>query len=248
MENYLKLLTFMPLPEISQIMQEHEKDQSKRIAQHKLASEFTELIHGLSAASEAEAQHRKLHSKQMSLSDMRSSVDETKAAEVHPRTGLPMFGHPSLNKHAQPLHREDDTTATIRLPESLVIRKPMSQILHSAGLVTSRTEGQRLINAGGAYVGATADSKQEMGDSLSFTPVLSADWNEVRKYIVDGNLLILRSGKWRIKIIKIIPDDEFMALGLTCPGWDDHLKKLESTLSDADGTSGQTAEGTAAKM
>ncbi len=207
-------------------MQDHEKDQSKRIAQHKLAREFTELIHGLGAAEEAEEQHRKLHNKHMSISDMRASVAETKATEVHPRTGLPMFAHPSLNKHAQPLHREDDPTTNVRLPRSLVFEKPMSRILWSTGLVTSRTEGQRLINAGGAYVGGASDAKQQMDDNLTFTPIRTADWQEVKKYILDDNLLILRSGKWRIKIVNIIPDDEFVKLGLTCPGWEEQLDSL----------------------
>ncbi len=206
-------------------MQEHEKDQSKRIAQHKLAREFTELIHGLGAAEEAEEQHRKLHNKHMSIDDMRATVAETKAADVHPKTGVPMFGHPSLNKYAQPLHREADQATNIRLPRSLVFENPMSRILWYAGLVTSRTEGQRLINAGGAYVGGASDAKQEMGDSLTFTPVRTADWNEVKKYILDDNLLILRSGKWRIKIISIISDEEFEKLGLSCPGWDEHLQR-----------------------
>jgi tyrosyl-tRNA synthetase len=230
-------------------MREHEKDQSKRIAQHKLAREFTELIHGLGAAQEAEEQHRKLHNKHMSISDMRASVAETKATEVHPRTGLPMFAHPSLNKHAQPLHREDDPTTTVRLPRSLVFEKPMSRILWSTGLVTSRTEGQRLINAGGAYVGGASDAKQEMGDNLTFTPVRTADWNEVKKYILDDNLLILRSGKWRIKIVNIIPDDEFVKLGLTCPGWDEHLQSQgDPNLGDAETESGRTLGGKASDV
>ncbi|KAJ9605186.1 tyrosyl-tRNA synthetase [Cladophialophora chaetospira] len=243
-ERYLKLLTFLTLEEISQVMREHEKDQSKRIAQHKLAKEFTELIHGLGAAQEAEEQHRKLHNKQMSISDMRASVADTKATEVHPKTGLPMFAHPHLNKHAQPLHREDDPTTTVRLPRSMVIGKPFSRILWSAGLATSRTEGQRLINAVGAYVGGASDAKQEMGDSLSFTPIKSASWNEVKKYILDDNLLILRAGKWRIKIVNIIPDDEFVRLGLTCPGWEEHLKAQQESnlLNEAEKKSPPVAE------
>ena len=212
------------MSEIHEVMQEHEKDHSRRIAQHKLAREFTELIHGQGAAEDAEEQHRKLHNKHMSVDAMRASVAETMASEVHPRTGLPMFAHPSLNKHAQPLHREADQTTNIRLPRSLVFKKPMSRILWHAGLVTSRTEGQRLISAGGAYVGGASDAKQEMGDSLTFTPIRTAAWDEVKKYILDDNLLILRSGKWRIKIVSIIPDEEFVKLELSCPGWEEHLQ------------------------
>ena len=208
-------------------MQEHEKDQSKRVAQHKLAREFVELIYGLGPAQEAEEQHRHLHNKNLTIDDIRASVTETKTTEILHKTGLPKFGHPSLNKYAQPLHREDDASTNVKLPQSLVIGKPMSRLLWSAGLVTSRSEGQRLINAGGAYVGGAADGKTEMGDGLSFTPVKSSAWTEVQKYILDESLIILRSGKWRIKIINIIPDAEFIELGLTCPGWEEHLQHLE---------------------
>ena len=211
-------------------MEEQVKDPSKRVAQHKLAGEFVELLHGVEAAKAAEEQHRQLHDKNLSLDDIKASVQETKATDVHPQTGLPMFSHPSLNKHAQPLHREDDTSTTVRLPRSLVFETPASRILWSAGLVSSKTEGQRLVNAGGAYIGGAADAKQEMGDSLSYTPLKTANWSEVQKWIMDDSLLILRSGKWRIRIINIIPDDEFTRLGLTCPGWEEHLKKQQDAL------------------
>ena len=228
-------------------MQEHEKDQSKRVAQHKLAREFVELIHGLGAAQEAEEQHRQLHNKNVSVNDIRATVAETKATETHPKTGLPMFAHPSLNKHAQPLHREDDTSTHVKLPRSLVFQTPMSRILWSAGLVTSRTEGQRLINAGGAYVGGSADAQTEMGDSLSFTPAKTSDWKEVKKWILDDNLLILRVGKWRVKIINIIPDDEFIKLGLTCPGWKEHLQdKSDANSSSIESKSGRRGDAVAA--
>jgi tyrosyl-tRNA synthetase len=235
-EKYLKLLTFLPLPEISKVTQEHEQDQSKRVAQHKLAAEFVELIHGLEAARDAETQHRQLHNKNLSISDIKASVKETKVSEPHPKTGVPMFEHPSLNKHAQPLHREDNISTTIKLPQSLVVGKIASRILWSAGLVSSKVEGTRLINAGGAYIGGATDAENLMGDSLSFTPLKSNKWSEVEKRIVDGNLLILRSGKWRIKVINIIPDDEFAQLGLTCPGWNEHLQEQSQSTSNSSGT------------
>jgi tyrosyl-tRNA synthetase len=228
----------MPIAEITEIMQDHERDQSKRVAQHRLAQEFVELIHGEAKAKEAEEQHRSLHKKTLTISDIKASVADSHAVETHPRTGVPIFAHPSLNKYAQPLHREDDTTTNIRLPYGMVTQSPMNSILWYAGLVTSKTEGHRLIKAGGAYVGSAADAKQEMGDSLSFTPVKYGDVQEVHKRIIDNSLLILRSGKWRIKIITMIPDEEYAQLGLQCPGWkeyrEQHLEKLGNA-SEAEG-------------
>lgn len=45
-ENLLKLLTFVPLPEIEQIMVDHRKVPEIRDAQRRLAREITLLIHG----------------------------------------------------------------------------------------------------------------------------------------------------------------------------------------------------------
>lgn len=43
---YLKLFTFLPLPEIDHIMQLHVKEPEKRGAQKRLAAEVTKLVHG----------------------------------------------------------------------------------------------------------------------------------------------------------------------------------------------------------
>ncbi|XP_059833990.1 tyrosine--tRNA ligase, mitochondrial isoform X3 [Hypanus sabinus] len=45
-ERYLKLYTFIPLPEIESIMVNHNIDPGKRIAQKRLAAEVTKLVHG----------------------------------------------------------------------------------------------------------------------------------------------------------------------------------------------------------
>ena len=45
-ENLLKLLTFIPMKEISEIMLKHTQNPSQRGAQRRLAEEITLLIHG----------------------------------------------------------------------------------------------------------------------------------------------------------------------------------------------------------
>ncbi|KAG8512271.1 Tyrosine--tRNA ligase, mitochondrial [Galemys pyrenaicus] len=45
-ERYLKLLTFLPLPEIEHLMQLHVKEPEKRGPQKRLAAEVTKLVHG----------------------------------------------------------------------------------------------------------------------------------------------------------------------------------------------------------
>lgn len=222
-------------------MQEHQKDESKRVAQHLLAKEFVELVHGLGAAEEAETKHRQLFNKSLSLSDIQESIDQ--AVPSQSSDVVPPELHPSLNKHAKPLHREDQGSAQMVLPRSAVYDQPLSRVVFSAGLASSRTEGQRLINNHGVYLGARADQKGGMDDSLSYVPARTADWNIWSKYIIDEDLLILRTGKWRVKIVKIISDQDYLARGLKCPGWDPKLANaIEDSKQEAAG--GVAAVGT----
>ncbi|KAM5173142.1 tyrosine--tRNA ligase, mitochondrial [Mantella aurantiaca] len=45
-ERFLKLFTFLPLPEIEHIMEQHRKETEKRIPHKRLAAEVTKLVHG----------------------------------------------------------------------------------------------------------------------------------------------------------------------------------------------------------
>jgi tyrosyl-tRNA synthetase len=226
-ERYLKLFTFLPLSEISTIMQEQHKDESKRVAQHKLAREFVELVHGLPAAEEAEMQHRSAFKKDVSLKEIQ---DATNAANRNKQDGqdqdypgvLPI--NPILNKYAPQTNAETAQSTHLTLPSSLVRGQPLAKILWSTGLVVSRSEGQRLINANGIHIGAKKGRNQEMDDSLSYRRVGDANLppgNLIDQYIIDDDLLILRAGKWKHRFVKIVPDAEFENLGLTCPGWKD---------------------------
>jgi tyrosyl-tRNA synthetase len=204
---------------IKEIMKEHKQDESKRVAQHKLAREFVELIHGLGAAEEAEEQHRRLFDGTLTISDIQKSMEAVAPVTWSPGGDVQDI-HPRLNKHAKPqdLHSNASTQAT--LPRSLVIDQPLSRILYSAGLTASRSEGQRLINAGGVYIGAQSSGKAEMDDAVNYIPAKETTKQFVSKYIIDDSLLILRTGKWRVKVIKIVPDQEFKDAGLSCPGWE----------------------------
>jgi len=198
-------------------MEEHIKDQSKRIAQHKLAGEFVELVHGVEAAQDAERQHRRLFNKALTLDEIRQ------AARSSPRDldfkGVPKDMNPSLNKHAPPIRMEDNMSNSLKLPRSLVVGQALSRILWSAGMAASRSEGQRLVNNRGAYIGGRSDARGGMDDALSYVPAIQSSWEYISKFLIEDNLLILRVGKWNMKIIHIISDEEYEAAGLTCPGW-----------------------------
>ena len=200
-------------------MEQHEQDQSKRVAQHKLAYEFVELVHGLGNAQEAERQHRQLFSKQLSVNDLRAPPKDENATEVG-KVGYSTDVNSSLNKYAPQTNVVNMGPKRMALPASLVVDQPLSKILWSAGLVSSRSEGQRLINNRGAHIGSTSDRVgRDMGDGLSFAPITSWKPYETSRFLIDGNLLILRVGKWKVKIIDIVSDEEYEKTGQSAPGW-----------------------------
>lgn len=207
-------------------MKEHETDQSRRVAQHKLAREFVELIHGLEAAEEAERQHRSLFKKSLTVQDIQDALIENASVDAQDKQA---DLHPSLNKHAKPQDMHSNSNTRVTLPRSAVIGQPITKALHSSGLVASRSEAQRLIAGGGAYIGGTtsSDGGSSMGDTLSYQPLRDARWDFNSQYVIDDSIMILRVGKWKMKIINIVPDEEFLAAGLTCPGWPPEEQRSE---------------------
>lgn len=223
-ERYLKLFTFLPITKIKSIMEEHGLDQSKRVAQHILAFEFVELIRGLGSAQDAQRQHKILFSKEISIDSLRQDVPvATPPSEMEEQEARPPGDWSnSLNKYAKPTTMETPGSVHMKLPRSLVVGQPITKVLWSAGLVSSRAEGQRLVANKGAHVGAKIGkdvATVEMTDHLAFTPIKHVETTNTEDLIVDGSLLILRVGKWKVKIIDVVSDEEYEASGLACPGW-----------------------------
>lgn len=212
MERYLKLFTFMPLPRIKEIMDEHVKDPSKRHAQHALARDVVEMVHGAQEANDAEASHRML---------FRGRSDKEDPASI----GGDLSN--SLNKNAPQTNSYNMPSVNVVLPHSLVYHQSIARILYAAGLVSSKSEGHRLAANQGAYIGSRADGTGRMRDDLTFTPVKLFEPYRTKDYIIDGELLILRVGKWKLKVVKIVSDEEFATRGLTAPGWDEVRKEAE---------------------
>ena len=204
---YLRLFTFIPLPEIDTIMTDQEQEPSKRVAQRRLAREVVEMIYGTKEADEVETQHKTLF----------RPVSTPKPIPVDdPRAPSPNV---SLNPNAPHISSQNAPAANIVLPHSLVHNQPIARVLFAAGMVASRSEGHRLAGNRGAYIGGLRGANPGMTDGLSFTPITNWKPEETSKYIIDGSLMILRIGKWKVKVVKIIPDEQFDAQGLEAPGW-----------------------------
>jgi tyrosyl-tRNA synthetase len=199
-ERYLKLFTFLPIAQIHTIMDEHRLDKSKRTAQHTLAFEVVELIHGIGAAQSVQAEHRRLFNQNFSLDSLRADPDpsrpapETAAIEARP----PGAWNSSLNPYAKPTTAESASSVHLTLPQSLIVGKSFSKVLWSAGLVSSKTEAARLILNKGCYVGSKigkGGTATTMGDSLNSTAVAEPNSGESEMFIIDGDVLIITIGK-----------------------------------------------------
>lgn len=202
---YLKLFTFEPLEVLETIMEEHNKAPPKRIAQHKLAQEVVALIHGESLASEVEREHKMMFNRS-SVSGLQTNDDGNQPTD-------------DAKKAVSFVGGNSAPTSSLILPKSLVYNQSVDRILYHAGLVASRSEGHRVVSQKGAYLGARPGGSGTMGEQVDWSPATHWDGKLTAKYIIDEDTLIIRVGKLRVRIIKIISDAEFEQRGLSAPGW-----------------------------
>ncbi|KAH8816376.1 hypothetical protein F5884DRAFT_896163 [Xylogone sp. PMI_703] len=202
---YLKLFTFMPIEEIDALVAEHMKDASQRKAQHRLASEFVELVHGPEEATSVAEQHRLLfrnHSAPLEISSLTSSTGEASGLDDKPVT---------LNNAPQ---------ISLRLPRSLIFTKSIGRIFYAAGLVSSASEGHRLASNQALYIGGPPGGKKEsmMDGQLTFQRVKVWRPEETKNFLIQDKILILRRGKHNVRVVEVIDDEEYEASGETYPG------------------------------
>lgn len=196
-------------------MDRHKEDPSSRQAQHRLAYEVMYMVHGVLEADKVASQHsaffnRKPYSAPQPPKESLHAVDKADLNSL-------------VNRNAPQTSAETPFKHNLTLPRSLVENQPVPRILVAAGLVSSRSEGNRMMEAGGVYVGRQPGLGlgKDMRDSMEFIPCKDSRAELSWSYVIEDSLLILRTGKWRVRIIKIVPDEEFERLGLTAPGWEE---------------------------
>lgn len=187
-------------------MVEHDKNRSKRLAQHRLAWLVVELVHGRESALVVQEQHSLLFQpgSRLSVAAVVNLAEQGPAIQAQ-NTASPS-GSPAMS-------------AVVRLPLSLVRDQTLGKILFYAGLAESKGHGQRLVNAGGAYFGRQSDSGEVSQAYVSFAAAKDwrgGDWQDC---LINRDLLLVRAGKQKVRIIQILQDAEFTARGLSCPGW-----------------------------
>lgn len=223
-EKLLKLLTFLPLETIEKTLVEHNEAPEKRKAQHLLASEFVELVHGPEEAKEVSKQHTALFQNRgkLSLPDLQSftTPPPQTPAELAAKAPSNKWGlqSSSLHKTIPPTGpNSSHATASLVLPRSLVYDTPLPRVLFHAGLVNTRSEGHRLISNQGAYIGSAPDKMGGLDGELKWTPCKILPGSETERFLVEGELLVLRVGKWKVRIVRVVPDEEFAEMQLPDP-------------------------------
>ncbi|KAE9366519.1 hypothetical protein N431DRAFT_417315 [Stipitochalara longipes BDJ] len=207
---YLKMFTFMPLEDIDDVLEEHKEDPSQRKAQHVLARDLVELVHGPQEAKHTQVQHALLfHNK-----ETRSTSDydpDVKAGIVTPNN------RPNPN---------------MKLPRSLIFHKSVGKLLYASGLASSSSDGHRLANNHGAYVGGppNKNTHEPMNDGyISWSQLRNWSPEITRQHLVHDDLLLLRRSKHNVRIILVVSDEEYALSGETYPGmeprWREHMLK-----------------------
>lgn len=228
-------------------MAEQAAAPSKRPAQRRLARDVIELIHGVDQANAVESQAEVLFgSSTASIPDSTDSPNSTNATEKTRGNPKNTNINPSLNRYAPQVHQNNAPQAHITLPRSLIDNRSIARILYAAGLVSSYSEGNRLACNGGAYIGSRPGGGGDMPDQVDFVSVKNWFPEEIQKFIIGGELLILRVGKWKVKVVKIVSDEKFEEMGGMAPGWEEkkadmELKVLSEKMQEVEG---QNAEQT----
>ncbi|KXJ86940.1 tRNA synthetases class I-domain-containing protein [Microdochium bolleyi] len=203
-ENLLKLLTFLPLSEIKEIMVVQNEDPSKRHAHHILAHQVLCLVHGTQEANQTQAAHKARFAKP-------NGVFAVPEVQSYPAEG-------PADQELAARFRTD-----IKLPRSLIMGQSIARILHAAGLAQSISEAHRLCTAQGAYIAGApgqkpSDTSALQHEHLTFTPVKVWSAKETSRYLIDDKLLILRRGKHFVRVVEMVEDEEWQVSGQTYPG------------------------------
>lgn len=187
---YLKLFTFLSLDEIDGIMDRHERDQSKRVAQHALAFAVTELVHGEHIAAYTEKNHRDLFSKS-------GEQDIPTDATSHgPSIPLPL----SLVKSGLPF---------ARLLYHTNMADSMSQARH---VVRNNGAYAGRVADGKVKFETVAPTSESLVSLKEKVPV---NWTP---YIGQDHTMLIRKGKKTPRIIRLLKDEAFVNADLDFPG------------------------------
>ncbi|EHL01867.1 putative Tyrosyl-tRNA synthetase, mitochondrial [Glarea lozoyensis 74030] len=202
------MFTFLPIKDIDAVVQEHLLDPSARKAQHMLARELVELVHGPHEAKAVEEQHRLLFQKKSA-----NVLDDASEHASSPQI--------SANPHPDPnyITLNNRPKINVQLPASVLETLSIARIVFAAGLAASATEAHQLVQNHGIQIGGMAGkAKSSEPGFVIWTKVAAWKNEETAKYLIGGDLLMLKRGKHNVRVIQVVPDEEYTSSGRTYPG------------------------------
>jgi tyrosyl-tRNA synthetase len=245
-ERYLKLFTFLPLESIDILMAQQRQDASKRTAQRVLAKEIVELAHGAAEAKEAESAHQEAFSHgttTFSLRALRRSLNSLKSEQIsaaerlntkernlleykkaYAASSTVQATSSTAEDTAKPAHED-----TVTLPLTMLRAGSFPHVLYAAGLASSRSEAHRLIANKGAYVVVPNSGAPETQTALRWAPIEASSTADPSHFLIDFEALVLRQGKSKMKVCRVVSEESFEAEGLTCPGWEELKSRRDKT-------------------
>ena len=220
---YLKLFTFMPIEEIDTLVNGHMRTASQRNAQHTLAREIVELVHGVEEAQRAELEHRLLFNKRSRPTEELASAQGGLASVQQPSSTNPQ--DPAMQR--EQIIPNNRPQPQLKLPRSAVESLSIGRLMLACGLAKSSSEGHRLASRSGVYLGSIKRDEAPTldGGLLEFDAVTIWNSEGLQRYLIDDKLLILRRGKNNISVIEVVSDAEYEELGLTYPGMRMHISQ-----------------------
>jgi tyrosyl-tRNA synthetase len=228
-ERYLKLFTFLPLDSINLLMTQQAQDPSKRLAQRILAREIVELAHGAAAAKKAELAHKDAFGQgtnTFSLLSLRNAISSNKGTDASSTAQALNAKEKELLEYKQAYAASSSAQATpgaasqqqqqqqkplsdniVTLPLSMLQPGSFPHVLHAAGLATSRSEASRLIAKKGAYVIVPNSGSVDNPTALKWATIEAGKEIDPNHYLVDWEALVLRAGKSKIQICRVVRDE-----------------------------------------
>jgi tyrosyl-tRNA synthetase len=227
-ERYLKLFTFLPIAEINTIMAQQRNDESRRLAQHVLAKEIVELAHGADDAVKAETAHKEAFAhgtNTFSLGALRNTLSNSKTAGVptseplsEEETNLLAYKKTfAASSTAQSISAttheksKDSSDNIVILSKAMLQPGSFPRILQAAGLASSKSEAHRLIASKGAYVVVPNSGSPETPTALQWINIEADAKADPSHFLVDFEALVLRSGKSKIQLCRVVTEEQYEA-------------------------------------
>lgn len=186
-ERLLRFFTFLPLKTIAEMMKEHVQSPEKRIAQHKLAREFVELVHGAKDAETAEKQHRFLFTQ--------SSLKKEDVLKGEPDAVLP-------------------SSMVIGFPFAIALKLAGLSTTNSQGARLIKSGGGYLLMSTSTE---NAEEEISFVPIVSLDTHLVSEHHLMSTAEPKWPRMVMRSGKRKVCVIELVSDEEMKKRKLSFP-------------------------------